>query len=124
MPAMLTELRNSNARALHALSMLAVLGVFAAYSLQTTLSAGSRASGTLPPFELCSSVGVTTMQSTDARPRPVPRVVSSEPMAHVPGKRVTMVIVDFPPGSHSPPHRHAGSVSVFVLSGKIYSQLE
>ncbi|MFN0162727.1 MAG: cupin domain-containing protein [Burkholderiales bacterium] len=76
-----------------------------------------------PPFVICSPAGADAMLATDGRPRPTPRVVSSETMSHLPGKRVTMVLVDFPPGSHSPAHRHSGSVSVYVLKGEIYSQL-
>ena len=84
-----------------------------------------------PPFVLCGGpVAAHAVASgaqpmlAEARPRPVPTVVSSEKLAHVPGKRVTTVVVDFPPGSHSPAHRHGGSVSVYVLKGSIYSQLE
>jgi quercetin dioxygenase-like cupin family protein len=42
----------------------------------------------------------------------------------VPGKRITTVIVEFPPGGYSPAHHHGGSVTVYVLSGAIRSQLE
>lgn len=83
-----------------------------------------------PPFILCSQPDMNTVANgatpilAAARPRPVATVVSSEKMAHVPGKRVTMAVVDFPPGSHSPAHRHGGSVTVFVLKGTVYSQLE
>ncbi len=75
------------------------------------------------PFVLCGGAQAANDPMQAAAPRPGVRVVSSEPLVQSPGKRVTMVLVDFPPGSHSPPHRHAGSVSVFVVSGTIYSQL-
>lgn len=79
------------------------------------------------PFILCGGAGVVQgaepLLSASGRPRPAARIVSSEPLAHVPGKRVTVAIVDFPPGSISPPHRHGGSVTVFVLKGSIRSQL-
>lgn len=80
------------------------------------------------PFVLCGGAGIVAgaepIHSVSGRPRPVARVVSSEPLAHVPGKRVTVAIVDFPPRSISPPHRHGGSVTAYVLSGTIRSQLE
>jgi quercetin dioxygenase-like cupin family protein len=80
------------------------------------------------PFYLCGGAGVVAgvepLYAVSGRPRPAARVVSSEPLAHVPGKRVTVAIVDFPPRSLSPPHRHGGSVTVYVLSGAIRSQLE
>jgi quercetin dioxygenase-like cupin family protein len=87
---------------------------------------GEKATDPPLPFVLCSDplADINDPLLATARPRPVARVVSSEPLAHAPGKRVTMAIVDFPPGAHSPPHRHGGSVSVFVLSGTIYSKLE
>lgn len=62
-------------------------------------------------------------QSGDGAPRPTTTVVSSEALPHVAGKRVTTVLVEFPPGGFSPEHHHAGSVSVYVLSGEIESQL-
>jgi len=58
------------------------------------------------------------------RPRAVVRPVSSEALPNVKGKRITTVLVEFPPGGFSPPHHHGGSVTVYVLSGVIRSQLE
>lgn len=79
------------------------------------------------PFILCGGAGVLNgaepLLSTAGRPRPVAQIVSSEPLAHVPGKRVTVAIVDFPPRSISPPHRHGGSVTAYILTGTIRSQL-
>ena len=59
-----------------------------------------------------------------ARPRPVAHPVSSDALPHVQGKRITTMVVEFPPGGISPPHHHGGSVTVYVLSGVIRSQLE
>jgi quercetin dioxygenase-like cupin family protein len=49
--------------------------------------------------------------------------ISEEKLAHVPGKTVTVEIVEFPPGTISPEHHHAGSVTVYILSGTLRSQL-
>ncbi|MET1026729.1 MAG: cupin domain-containing protein [Dongiaceae bacterium] len=49
--------------------------------------------------------------------------ISSEKLAHVPGKSVTVEMVDFKPGAVAPEHHHAGSVTVYVISGTIRSQL-
>ncbi|HLI13687.1 MAG TPA: cupin domain-containing protein [Alphaproteobacteria bacterium] len=81
------------------------------------------------PFtgSLCSvNATATAAQAApmDAKPRPTTEIIASEPLTHVPGKRVTMVLVKFPPGAYSPEHHHGGSVSVYVLSGAIRSQLE
>jgi len=59
-----------------------------------------------------------------ARPQPVAHPVSSDALPHVEGKRITTMVVEFPPGGISPPHHHGGSVTVYVLSGVIRSQLE
>lgn len=50
--------------------------------------------------------------------------VSEEKLAHVPGKTLTVQIVDVPPGAFIAEHHHAGSVTVYVLSGAIRSQLD
>ena len=50
------------------------------------------------------------------------KVVSSEKLPNVPGKSITAVVVTFPPGAKSTPHRHAGSVLVYVLSGEVRSE--
>ena len=59
-----------------------------------------------------------------ARPRPVAQPVSSDALPHVQGKRITTMVVEFPPNGFSPPHHHGGSVTVYVLSGVIRSQLQ
>jgi quercetin dioxygenase-like cupin family protein len=52
--------------------------------------------------------------------------VFEEAIPNLQGKTMTAVVVDYPPGGGSPPHRHAGSGFIFayVLSGAIRSQLE
>jgi quercetin dioxygenase-like cupin family protein len=50
------------------------------------------------------------------------KVARSEKLPNVPGKSMTAVVVTFPPGTKSPPHHHAGSVLVYVLSGEVRSE--
>lgn len=57
------------------------------------------------------------------RPATIVRPVSCERLPNVPGKSITTVVVEFPPGAYSPRHRHPGSVTAFVLKGKVRSQL-
>ena len=38
------------------------------------------------------------------------------------GKSITATVVSYPPGGKSGPHRHAGSVVAYVLSGAIRSE--
>lgn len=47
-----------------------------------------------------------------------------EPIANVPGKTMTALVVDYAPGGKSLPHRHGQSFVVgYVLSGAIRSQV-
>lgn len=64
----------------------------------------------------------TIMQSV-ASLRPAAQIISSDALPHVAGKRVTTMVVEFPPSGFSPPHHHGGSVTVCVLEGAIRSQL-
>ena len=54
------------------------------------------------------------------------RPAFSQPIPNLPGKTLTSVIVDYPPGAKSLPHRHARSAFIyaFVVSGDIRSQVE
>src|SRR5262252_9598944 len=49
--------------------------------------------------------------------------LADEPVTNVPGKRLVTLIVEYPPGAKSLPHRHAGSAFIYayVLSGEIRS---
>ncbi|WP_394847850.1 cupin domain-containing protein [Pendulispora brunnea] len=50
----------------------------------------------------------------------------SHAIPNIPGKSLIAVVVTFPPGGASAPHRHAKSAFIFgyVLSGSIRSQVE
>ena len=52
--------------------------------------------------------------------------VADEPLPNLPGKRLRSVVVDYPPGAKSIPHRHAGSAFIYayVLSGEIRSAVD
>jgi quercetin dioxygenase-like cupin family protein len=45
-------------------------------------------------------------------------------LAHIPGKEVTMITVDYAPGAADPVHRHNASAFVYVLEGSIEMQME
>jgi quercetin dioxygenase-like cupin family protein len=53
-------------------------------------------------------------------------VTANEPIPNLPGKRLISVVVDFPPGASSAPHRHARSAFIYayVLAGKVRSQVD
>jgi quercetin dioxygenase-like cupin family protein len=46
----------------------------------------------------------------------------SQALPDIPGKQLTAVLVNYGPGGKSPPHRHAGDVFAFVVSGSIRSE--
>ena len=77
-------------------------------------------SHSMPASHLAAMQG----QDTGARPRPTVTTQSSDDLTGMPGKKITTMLVDFPPGSLAPAHHHGGSVHVRVLSGTIRSQLE
>lgn len=58
-----------------------------------------------------------------AKPGVTAERVFAEHLPNVPGKSLTAVVVEFPPGVADTPHHHAGAVFVYVLSGVVRSQL-
>lgn len=53
-------------------------------------------------------------------------IATSEAIPNLPGKRLISLIVDYPPGASSAPHRHARSAFIYacVLSGAVRSQVD
>ena len=45
-------------------------------------------------------------------------------LTNIPGKEVTMITVDYPPGASDPVHRHYASAFVYVLEGSIVMQMK
>jgi quercetin dioxygenase-like cupin family protein len=52
------------------------------------------------------------------------RVVTQEKLADVPGKTLTVAVVDVPPGGRVPEHHHGGPTIDYVLSGAVRMQLQ
>jgi quercetin dioxygenase-like cupin family protein len=81
--------------------------------------------------DICSTVSRPMFMSAPApagspaaaRPATSNKILSCEPLPHVPGKSITTQIVNFPPQAYTPAHRHPGSVSVVVLEGTVRSQI-
>jgi quercetin dioxygenase-like cupin family protein len=81
--------------------------------------------------DVCSTVSRPMFMSAPApagsgaaaRPATSNKILSCEPLPHVPGKSITTQLVDFPPQAYTPAHRHPGSVSVVILEGTIRSQI-
>jgi quercetin dioxygenase-like cupin family protein len=60
-----------------------------------------------------------------AREREQVKVVFEHALPNVAGKRMVAVVVSYPPGAGSLPHRHAGSAFIYahVLSGAVRSRV-
>jgi quercetin dioxygenase-like cupin family protein len=72
---------------------------------------------------ICKPSQILDANSSAGRAAPVVEPVSSENISDIPGKKITVVRLTFPPGGLSLEHHHGGSVTVYVLSGAIRSQL-
>jgi quercetin dioxygenase-like cupin family protein len=89
----------------------------------------ARQSGMAPPFADQLHGGMAHAQASAAmggegrRPGTSIRPISCERLPNVPGKSISTVIVDYPPGAYTPRHRHPGFVMAFVLAGTLRSQL-
>lgn len=67
--------------------------------------------------------GETSPQAA-GRPTTVFKPLSCQKLPNVPGKSMTVALVEFPPNAYTPRHRHPGSVMAFVIKGTLRSQLE
>jgi quercetin dioxygenase-like cupin family protein len=81
-----------------------------------------------PPHDMTgAAVVLASSGGTDSvpeqRPATVVKPLSCEKLPNAPGKSMTTVLVQFPPMAYSPPHRHPGSVTAFVVKGTLRSQL-
>lgn len=48
----------------------------------------------------------------------------SKDLAELPGKEVVMIVVEYPPGSADPIHRHNAQAFVYVMEGSVVMQLK
>jgi len=75
---------------------------------------------TLIAIVVCGRAGlVPTVRASGAGQE---HTVFSGQLPNVPGKTLTAILVEYGPGDSTPPHRHAGSVLVYVISGQIRSE--
>ena len=65
----------------------------------------------------------TVVQAQTADQVKVTELVTKDLM-NVPGKEVTMITVDYPPGGADPVHRHNASAFVYVLEGSVVMQMK
>jgi quercetin dioxygenase-like cupin family protein len=70
------------------------------------------------PATLCS-----TPLSGDTRPASVVSVLRSEAVGGGSDRRITTLLVHFPPHAFTPRHIHGGALTAYVLAGRVRSQL-
>jgi quercetin dioxygenase-like cupin family protein len=52
------------------------------------------------------------------------RSLLSKDLAGVPGKEISMITVDYPPGGSTPMHTHSAQAMLYVLEGSIVMQVK
>ena len=72
-----------------------------------------------------SLIPVSVGTTHDAPEYEAVTLLAARPIPNVPGKRLVSILVDYPPGASSVPHRHAGSAFIYayVLAGEIRSRV-
>lgn len=106
-------------------SRLAKWGWFGALAASAALAwIGAMNTPSRPTGHSMPASHLAAAQGQEGRPRPAVTTQSSDDLTGMPGKKITTVLVDFPPGGLSPAHHHGGSVHVRVLLGTIRSQLQ
>src|SRR6201997_2174596 len=66
---------------------------------------------------------ITALQAEAADQVKVTDLMTKD-LVNFPGKEVTMITVDYPPGGADPVHRHNASAFVYVLEGSIEMQMK
>jgi len=67
-------------------------------------------------------VGVATAQEVAPEAKVTPLL--SKDLAGLGGKEITMITVEYPPGSVDPAHRHHAQALVYVIEGSIVMQVK
>jgi quercetin dioxygenase-like cupin family protein len=79
--------------------------------------------GRSPIFALCLFLSCATSGTSAAGDAKVTELMT-KPLEDVPGKEVTMLLVEYVPGGKDPVHRHNAAVFVYVLEGSIIMQMQ
>jgi quercetin dioxygenase-like cupin family protein len=67
---------------------------------------------------LCADAGRLTAQQPAVTP------LMTKELADMPGKEVTMITVEYPPGGADPVHRHNAQGFIYVLEGSVVMQVK
>ena len=71
---------------------------------------------------VASSMLGAALAAENAPPAKVTPLMTRD-LEGIPGKEMLVLIVEYPPGGVSPPHRHDASVFVYVLEGAVTMQV-
>lgn len=89
-----------------------------------TLLASALVAGVVGAFQ-CAPAHAADASVAGAVPHETITPAFAEPIANVPGKTMTALVVDYAPGGKSAPHRHGQAFVVgYVLSGAIRSRVD
>ena len=69
------------------------------------------------------ALSVSLASGPVAQNEPV-RLLLSKDLVGAPGREISMITVEYPPGASSPPHTHHAQAMVYVLEGSIVMQLK
>ena len=75
-------------------------------------------------LNLIPMLGFLLVPAPVAAQHPEVRELMSKDLPELPGKEVSMITVDYPPGGSDPIHRHDAHAFVYVLEGSIVMQVK
>ena len=64
-----------------------------------------------------------SQQGNETAPHAIVKSLMTKDLAGVPGRELTMVTVEYPPGSSDPVHTHHAQALVYVVEGSIVMQV-
>jgi quercetin dioxygenase-like cupin family protein len=68
--------------------------------------------------------GVSAAAPANAAPEAIATPLMTRPLSDYPGKEGLMLLVEYPPGSVDPVHRHDAHAFIYVLEGSIVMQVK
>ena len=63
-------------------------------------------------------------QNAGAAPQSSRQMLMAKDLPDFPGKEAMLYIIEYPPGTNNPPHRHFGHVFLHVLEGQLNAQVK
>ena len=75
-------------------------------------------------FLMTSTLMAQQPQATNQAPQATVTSITSKDLPDLPGKEALMLLVEYPPGSVDPIHRHNAHAFVYLLEGSIIMQVK